>query len=83
MIDGISESVKLNAVLSNYDDHAMNKLYSDVFTTEKGKLVVQDLANRCCMSTPVTSTQDEGARRVVLSIQTRLSNSITERKEIT
>ena len=83
MIEGVQESIKLNAILENYDDKALNGLYTDVFTTDKGKLVLQDIANRCFVYTPSIDMDGraEGMRSVFLSIQTRLRNTIEKRKE--
>lgn len=81
MIEGISESIRLNAILENYDDDRLNKLYLKMFNTDDGKLILQDLANRCNVYVPRHPDNIIEARSVFLSIQTRLTNAITARKE--
>lgn len=76
MIEGINESIRLNAILEKYDDEALNKLYTKVFNTDDGRLVLQDLANRCNVYVP---DDNERARSVFLSIQTRLTNAVKAR----
>jgi hypothetical protein len=84
MIEGISESIRLNAILEKYGDKELNALYTSVFSSKNGQLVLQDLANRCSVYAPATEIDanwSEGARSVFLSIQTRLTNAIKDRKE--
>lgn len=84
MMDSISESIRLDAILENYGDDELNALYKDVFSTDKGMLVLQDIANRCFVYAPAISTdpkQADGMRSVFLSIQTRIKNAVAKRKD--
>ena len=82
MMEGIAEYIRLNATLERYDDKMLNALYTDVFSSEKGQLVLQDLANRTFVAAPTSSQLDEGMRAVYLSITTRLKNAILARKDV-
>ena len=74
----------LNDKLSTLDEEQVAKLYQNLFDSEEGKLVLQDLKNRCFID---ISTYDggnmeihEGMRCVVLHIQTQLNYEVKEKE---
>ncbi len=89
MTEAVKESIRLNDILkerySDDDGKRLNGLYLKVFDTDDGKLVLQDIANRCWVYQSaieeVRPETTEGARSVFLSIQTRLKNALTAGKE--
>ena len=81
MLSNFERKAKLDTDLSKMDEDALNRLYLRVFNSDDGQLVLRDLENRCFVNNPIETMTDEGARRVYLSIQTRLSNSVTGKKE--
>jgi len=64
--------------LQKLDEDGIARLYMRVFNTDDGRLVLEDLRQRCFMYIPTFSdnailmAQKEGMRSVVLSIETRL-----------
>ena len=72
---------ELDFKLSKLDDSLLNQLYLRVFNTDDGQLILRDLQNRCFVNSASESEIDEGARRVYLSIQTRMKNAITNKKQ--
>lgn len=84
MMNSVQEYISLNEALEKYDEGSLNDLYTAVFNTEKGQLVLMDIANRSGVYVPIegiTKEEAEGIRKGFLSIQTRLQNSILSRKE--
>ncbi len=90
MIDAVKESIRLNNILTDrYAEEEdgtsprLDRLYLKVFDTEDGKLVLQDIANRAFVYANHFSDVErtEGARSVFLSIQTRLKNALTGKKD--
>ncbi len=71
----------LDDKLSKLEPDQLDQLYLRVFNTDDGNLVLRDLENRCFHNAPADSLKEEGARRVYLSIQTRINNALTGNKE--
>lgn len=65
----------LNDVLVEMDQDEIAQLYKTVFSTPEGKLVLQDLENRCYFRAPTPmdhGDRPEGMRMVYLHILTWL-----------
>ena len=82
MIEGIKESIQLNNILKqrygDKDSPRLDQLYKEVFSTDSGKLILQDLANRCCIHKVFIEGDHkftEGMRSVVVTIQSRIRNA--------
>ena len=68
--------------LSEFDNEALDRLYMRVFSTDDGRLVLEDLKQRCHYYIPTVSLQgdvdpyravyNEGMRSFLLMIETRL-----------
>ncbi len=69
----------------------LSRVYQNVFNSDEGQIVLEDLRNRCYVKIPTFSGEDlnnlhsrmminEGARSVFLHIETQL-NPITEEKQ--
>lgn len=62
------------------DQEAIQRLYMRVFNTDDGKLVLEDIGNRCFKHIPSTedhcdpylTIKNEGKRSVILHIETNL-----------
>ena len=63
---------RLQDKLSRMDEAELCSVYQTCFGTPEGKLVLEDLRNRCFIFMPTELPTDEGARRVILNIETRL-----------
>ena len=63
----------LQEKLKTFDDAELNRCYRECFESPAGQLVLEDMRNRCYMfDTTNGATEKEGARMVVLMIETRL-----------
>lgn len=89
MIDAVKESIRLNNILKdryaeeeNGASPRLDQLYLKVFDTEEGKLVLQDMANRCSVYVPAMNREEfsEGARSIFLMIQTRIRGALRGKK---
>jgi len=82
MIEYLKKQNDLDMVLSKMDASDLDKLYSRVFSSEDGELVMHDMANRCCVFHPSESEREEGMRALWLSIYTRLRDAVQIKKEV-
>ncbi len=66
----------LNDKLLTLDEKQVAKLYQNLFDSEEGQLVLEDLKNRCWFKKPLPYGEEgqraEGARSTVLHIQTQI-----------
>ena len=89
MLSELERQAKLDKDLSVMDEDALNRLYLRVFQNDDGELVLRDLANRTYVNISTSVGADkpdqliyrEGVRSVYLSIQTRLFNGVSGKKE--
>jgi hypothetical protein len=68
--------------LEDLDEDQLARIYMEVFNTEPGKLIIEDLKNRCFfdistivenqMVDPLTMARNEGRRSVLLHLLTQL-----------
>ena len=72
---------KLNNELLKCNDEALNRIYMRVFSTDDGRLVLKDLANRCYANAPTIDERTEGMRNAYLSIVTRMRNAVIKQPE--
>lgn len=83
---------ELSRKLANLTEEDLSRIYMEVFNTDNGQLVLQDLKNRCFFdisTSPdnfpidaLTTIKNEGKRSVLLHILTQLKPIETaERKE--
>jgi hypothetical protein len=66
---------QLQKRLAELDSDALDRAYMEVFNTETGQLVLEDLRNRCFFFTTTLGSSiefNEGQRAVVMNIETRL-----------
>lgn len=79
----------LTRILSELNEDQLKELYMRVFNNDDGRLVLEDLRNRCFSYMPTTTGAkdvndillNEGSRRVVLNIETQLEPKPTEIKK--
>ena len=78
---------RLSHELAKLDDDALNRLYMRVFNTPDGKLLLEDLRVRCSVYDTTFDVNShlmawkEGARSIVITIETRLASAPAEPKE--
>ena len=73
----------LNDKLKTLDESQVAKLYKNVFDSEEGQLVLEDLRNRCYCKVSTKSHPDgidlgEGMRTVVLHIENQINYEVKE-----
>jgi uncharacterized protein with von Willebrand factor type A (vWA) domain len=63
--------------LSEMDSDELAQIYKSVFGSPEGKLILQDLKNRCYFYTPTYQHQNpdaaEGMRNVVMNIESQIN----------
>ena len=74
---GLTE--KLAKISAEDPKEGLPRLYSRVFNSPDGELVLEDLRNRFFYYAPALTPHDEGGRRVVLHIQGMIKRINEER----
>lgn len=60
----------LQKTLRRLNEHELSKVYQQVFNTDPGRLVLEDLRNRGFIFVPTETDRDEGKRSLILHIET-------------
>lgn len=59
--------------LQSLSEEQISSLYQQVFNSDAGKLVLEDLRHRGYCFVPTTSDRDEGKREMILHIETMIN----------